>query len=115
MRNNFGLLYIRQLKNIIEWILIVLSDDNRKIISHDILPKDIKIYLDNSSSKSENLMLNKLSEYTLKQAKEIFEKNYLQFQINKFNKSISKTANFIGMDRTALYRKLKDLKIDINN
>ena len=106
---------VRQLKNIIEWILIVLSDDNRKIISHDILPKDIKIYLDNSSSKSENLMLNTLSEYTLKQAKEIFEKNYLQFQINKFNKSISKTANFIGMDRTALYRKLKDLKIDINN
>ena len=60
-------------------------------------------------------MIEDLSKYKLKEAKEIFEKNYLHFQINKFNKSISKTANFIGMDRTALYRKIKDLKIKTKN
>ena len=105
---------VRQLKNIIEWILIMLSDHEDEVITFDILPNDIKIYLNNISSDSPpNLITNKLTKFPLKIAKEIFEKNYLQFQINKFNYSISKTAVFIGMERTALYRKIKDLKINM--
>ncbi len=106
---------VRQLRNIIEWILIMLSDDKTEIISYENLPQNIKNYFDNYSVEYNKTMIEDLSKYKLKEAKEIFEKNYLHFQINKFNKSISKTANFIGMDRTALYRKIKDLKIKTKN
>ena len=51
----------------------------------------------------------------LKEAREKFEKEYLTIQLKKFNGNISKTANFVGMDRTALHRKLKMLGVkDIN-
>jgi two-component system nitrogen regulation response regulator NtrX len=48
-------------------------------------------------------------EYPLKQAREKFEKNYLSIQLNRNNGNIAKTADFIGMERTALHRKLKSL------
>ena len=47
----------------------------------------------------------------LKNARKVFEKNYLQSQINRFDGNISKTASFIGMERSALHRKLKQLGI----
>ena len=47
----------------------------------------------------------------LKQAREKFEKEYLTIQLKKFNGNISKTANFVGMERSALHRKLKGLGI----
>jgi two-component system nitrogen regulation response regulator NtrX len=47
----------------------------------------------------------------LKEARENFEKEYLTIQLKKFNGNISKTASFVGMERTALHRKLKDLGI----
>ena len=47
----------------------------------------------------------------IRKARDHFEKKYILAQIKKFNGNISKTANFIGMDRTALHRKMKDLKI----
>ena len=47
----------------------------------------------------------------LKNAREAFERNYLLSQIKRFNGNISKTATFIGMERSALHRKLKQLKI----
>ena len=50
----------------------------------------------------------------LKNARKIFEKNYLETQIQKFNGNISKTASFIGMERSALHRKLKQLGITID-
>ena len=52
---------------------------------------------------------------SLKDARKIFEKNYLKDQLNRFSGSISKTSTFIGMDRSALHRKLKELDIDIKN
>ena len=51
----------------------------------------------------------------LKNARKIFEKNYLESQIQRFNGNISKTATFIGMERSALHRKLKQLGISIDN
>ena len=58
---------------------------------------------------------NKNTEYSLsiplKEAREIFEKEYLTTQLKKFNGNISKTADFIGMERSALHRKLKGLGI----
>ena len=63
-----------------------------------------------------NLDSNNLSEQNvislpLKNARKVFEKNYLQSQINRFDGNISKTASFIGMERSALHRKLKQLGI----
>ena len=51
----------------------------------------------------------------LKNARKIFEKNYLESQIQRFNGNISRTASFIGMERSALHRKLKQLGISIDN
>ena len=53
-------------------------------------------------------------EMDLRSARADFEKKYLTAQINNFNGNISKTAKFIGMDRSALHRKLKELNININ-
>ena len=49
------------------------------------------------------------------EARKIFEKNYLKEQLKRFKGNIAKTSIFIGMDRSALHRKLKELDIDINN
>ena len=66
------------------------------------------------SLKSENLS-DKITENSLavplKEAREKFEKEYLSIQLKKFNGNISKTANFVGMERSALHRKLKGLGI----
>jgi len=50
----------------------------------------------------------------LKKAREIFEKKYLEYNLNKFNNNISVMSDEIGMERTALYRKLKSLNISVN-
>ena len=63
---------------------------------------------DNSDHSSEFTDQNVIS-LPLKNARKIFEKHYLQSQINRFDGNISKTASFIGMERSALHRKLKQL------
>ncbi len=103
---------VRELKNLVEWILIMLSDDNNKEITFNLIPDEIKLYLD--SSKSNYIIPHDLPDKPLKQAKEIFEKKYIEYQLDKHKNNINKTAEFIGMERTALYRKLKNLNIKIN-
>lgn len=104
---------VRQLKNLVEWIIIMLSDNDETEISFDKLPADIKLLI-NKKSINEKDLSEDFTKYPLKDAKEIFEKNYLLSQLKKFDNNINKTANFIKMERTALYRKIKSLKIDIN-
>ena len=100
---------IRQLKNLVEWIIIMLSDNNNEKISYNNLPEEIKLYLSNTNDK--NILSSEYSKFTLKTAKEIFEKKYIEHQMFKFNYNMSKVSQFIGMERTALYRKIKSLKI----
>lgn len=102
---------VRQLRNTVEFILIALIDNDDEEIKYDIIPEKIKTYL--NSNNSDNIITSDLSNLSYKQAKKKFEKEYLKNQINKFNNNISDTAKFIGMERTALYRKIKDLKIKI--
>ena len=94
---------VRELRNLIERIAI-LQPDNKEKISNII----------KESLKNENFN-EKISENTLsvplKEAREKFEKEYLTMQLKKFNGNISKTANFVGMERSALHRKLKGLGI----
>ncbi len=94
---------VRELRNLIERIAI-LQPENREKIS--IIIKE--------SLKNDNFD-NKIAENNLsvplKEAREKFEKEYLTIQLKKFNGNISKTASFVGMERSALHRKLKGLGI----
>ena len=94
---------VRELRNLIERIAILSPDSNEKI--SNIIKESLKS--NESSIKSTE---NSLS-VPLKEARENFEKEYLTTQLKKFNGNISKTADFIGMERSALHRKLKSLGI----
>jgi two-component system nitrogen regulation response regulator NtrX len=97
---------IRELRNLIERVTILSLDENKKDVNkilNDILKE-------NPDSLKENILTDTLS-YPLKEAREKFEVNYLISQIKKNNGNISKTADFIGMERSALHRKLKILGI----
>ena len=106
--NNYLLNYdwpgnVRELRNLIERIAILSPDNNEKIsniIKESLKKSDINI------TSSENAL-----SVPLKEARENFEKEYLTTQLKKFNGNISKTADFIGMERSALHRKLKGLGI----
>ena len=97
---------VRELRNLVERILILSVNENSSNINqlvHEALTHK-SIYQDTDSDK------NVLS-YPLKEAREKFEKNYLTTQLKKHKGNISKTAEFIGMERSALHRKLKTLGI----
>ena len=94
---------VRELRNLIERIAILQPETKDKISS--IVKESLKI--DNSNNK---IAENSLS-VPLKEAREKFEKEYLTIQLKKFNGNISKTATFVGMERSALHRKLKGLGI----
>ena len=94
---------VRELRNLIERIAILSPVTSDKI--SNIIKESLK-NIDINSSATENSL-----SVTLKEARENFEKEYLTTQLKKFNGNISKTANFIGMERSALHRKLKGLGI----
>ncbi|MBO6485335.1 MAG: sigma-54-dependent Fis family transcriptional regulator [Pelagibacteraceae bacterium] len=96
---------VRELRNLVERVSILSQNENQSNIGrllHEILNK-------NSSQNLENTDIS--MSYPLKQARENFEKNYLLNQLKKNKGNISKTAEFIGMERSALHRKLKSLGI----
>ena len=98
---------IRELRNLVERITILASNDSKEKIN-----KVIDDILSSSSKISENRDILKNSfQSTLKEAREHFEKEYLTTQLKKHHGNISKTADFIGMERSALHRKLKSLGI----
>jgi two-component system nitrogen regulation response regulator NtrX len=94
---------VRELRNLIERIAILSPDSANKI--SNIIKESLKTS-DSSNTPPENSL-----SVTLKEARENFEKEYLTTQLKKFNGNISKTADFIGMERSALHRKLKGLGI----
>lgn len=102
---------IRQMRNVVENTLIMNPPQNvgdTSPIKADMLPQEIvnsgvKIVKPENSS---DVMLMPLRE-----AREVFEREYLTAQMNRFNNNISKTATFVGMERSALHRKLKTLNI----
>jgi len=96
---------VRQLKNHIERILILGPEDD--FISVNELNEL------NPSFEDENIetVINNVVSLPLREARELFEKDYLLTQINRFGGNISRTASFVGMERSALHRKLKSLNI----
>ena len=97
---------VRELRNLIERVTILSANENKKD-ANKILTD---ILSENPISSSDNSLNNTLS-FPLKEAREQFEVNYLVNQLKKNNGNISKTADFIGMERSALHRKLKSLGI----
>ena len=94
---------VRELRNLIERIAILQPDTRDK--ASNIIKESLK-----NDNISDQIAENSLS-VPLKEAREKFEKEYLSIQLKKFNGNISKTANFVGMERSALHRKLKGLGI----
>ena len=98
---------VRELRNLIERIGI-LSPNNEEKISN-IIKESLK------TSEEENFKVENSLSVPLKVARENFEKEYLTTQLKKFGGNISKTAKFVGMERSALHRKLKGLGVkDLN-
>ena len=98
---------VRELRNLVERITILSSNDSKEKINqliNDILNPSSKI-------TDENNILTQSFQSPLKEAREHFEKEYLTTQLKKHHGNISKTADFIGMERSALHRKLKSLGI----
>jgi len=94
---------VRELRNLIERIAILQPNTQEKI--SNIIKESLKSGLNNSKFNENSLSV------PLKEAREKFEKEYLSLQLKKFNGNISKTATFVGMERSALHRKLKGLGI----
>jgi two-component system nitrogen regulation response regulator NtrX len=99
---------VRQLRNIIERTLILAPGDRVSCIEVDLLPPEI---LDNQSSMGGANNAMAIMGSPLREARESFEREYLKIQIRRFSGNISRTASFIGMERSALHRKLKALGI----
>ena len=99
---------IRQLRNLVERVLI-LGNPSEKISSDELILRGPKA---KDSSEKMNLISSELASMNLREAREIFERDYLKLQINRFGGNISKTAAFVEMERSALHRKLKSLGIN---
>ncbi len=100
---------IRQLKNVVEWAMIMNTAKAQGEFGINDLPPEITgraSPMESADNTGSNFML-----LPLREAREIFEREYLQSQINRFGGNISKTAQFIGMERSALHRKLKSLQL----
>ena len=111
--NNYLLNYdwpgnVRELRNLIERIAILSpGENNEKII--EIIKESLSKSIEDSFSVTDTLSI------PLREARESFEKEYLISQLKKFSGNISKTAKFVGMERSALHRKLKILGVkDLN-
>lgn len=96
---------VRQLKNTVERMLILSGDEEK--ISVDMLP--IEIMADSAIIRPSPT--TEIMTLPLREARETFEREYLNVQIQRFQGNISKTAEFVGMERSALHRKLKGLGI----
>lgn len=99
---------VRQLRNIVERLLILCAGDADVAISADMLPADIGALVPNTPNGSGG---EKLMGMALREAREVFEREYLIAQIARFSGNISRTSEFIGMERSALHRKLKSLGV----
>lgn len=98
---------VRQLRNVVERVLILSGDNKAAPVQAHELPKDPSEESGDGAGGSREVI-----GMTLRDAREQFEKEYLSLQITRFGGNISRTAAFIGMERSALHRKLKALGVD---
>lgn len=99
---------VRQLRNNIERLMILASGDPEAVVTASMLPSEVGTMVPPTPNGSGG---EQLMGMALREAREIFERQYLMAQISRFGGNISRTAEFIGMERSALHRKLKALEI----
>jgi len=100
---------VRQLRNVMDWLLIMAPGESREPIRADMLPPEI------GAITPDVLRWEKSGEIMtlpLREARELFEREYLLAQVTRFAGNISRTAAFVGMERSALHRKLKTLGVN---
>ena len=100
---------VRQLRNNVERLMILAGGDPEAVITASMLPQDVGSMVPSMPNGNGGEQLMGLP---LREAREVFEREYLLAQINRFGGNISRTAEFVGMERSALHRKLKALGID---
>jgi two-component system, NtrC family, nitrogen regulation response regulator NtrX len=100
---------VRQLRNNVERLMILAGGDPDAEVGADMLPQDVGSMVPTMphGDGGEHLM-----GLPLREAREAFEREYLRAQISRFGGNISRTAEFVGMERSALHRKLKALGMD---
>jgi two-component system, NtrC family, nitrogen regulation response regulator NtrX len=99
---------VRQLRNNVERLMILTTADPGAPITVDMLPAEVGALVPTTPNGAGG---ERLMSLALRDAREIFEREYLLAQIARFSGNISRTAEFIGMERSALHRKLKSLGI----
>ncbi|MCI0466083.1 MAG: sigma-54-dependent Fis family transcriptional regulator, partial [Beijerinckiaceae bacterium] len=100
---------IRQLRNNVERLMILAGGDPEAAMTAAMLPSEIGALVPSTPNGQGG---EKLMNLPLREAREVFEREYLFAQINRFGGNISRTAEFVGMERSALHRKLKSLQVE---
>ena len=103
---------VRQLQNAVERLLIMAPGEPQEAIRGDMLPADIGSI---SQPTDRGDLDGEIMSVPLREARELFERRYLDAQVTRFDGNIAKTAAFIGMERSALYRKLRALGLANND
>jgi two-component system nitrogen regulation response regulator NtrX len=93
---------VRQLRNVIERVMILAPQSRLSCIEIDMLPQEVT-----NGDQDGGAGVTMLMGASLREAREAFEREYLRVQIRRFSGNVSRTASFIGMERSALHRKLK--------
>ncbi len=99
---------VRQLRNVLDWVLIMAPGDPGEPVGADMLPADIGEIAPAALRGGNG---GEIMSLPLREAREVFERQYLEAQVTRFGGNISRTAGFIGMERSALHRKLRSLGI----
>ena len=102
---------VRELRNMIERLLIMAPGKEDSAIRADMLPPEITAASAAALRQAGN---GEIMAMPLREAREQFEREYLLAQINRFGGNISRTASFVGMERSALHRKIKALGVNPN-
>ncbi len=99
---------VRQLRNVIEWVLIMAPGNPQDAVRPDMLPPEIGA---SSPTSMPGETGEEIMSLPLREAREVFERKYLEAQVMRFGGNISRTATFVGMERSALHRKLRSLGV----
>jgi len=103
---------VRQLRNVVDWLLIMSTGDPKEPIRADMLPPEIGAITPTVLKWDKG---GEIMGLPLREAREVFEREYLLAQVTRFGGNISRTAAFVGMERSALHRKLKSLGVHGND
>ncbi len=101
---------VRQLRNVIETLMIIADKSSDEPLTANALPKELV----SGTSQDVNAILEQSLSLPLREARETFEREYMRSQLDKFEGNVSQMAKFVGMERSALHRKLKTLGLQMS-